>query len=262
MKPIAAATRHFFRSSLGHVHFVTAGPTGETPILLLHQTPRSMDEFAEIIPILARDRRVIAIDTPGYGCSDTPAHTPTIAQYCAVVFELLDVLGIARAGLAGHHTGAILALEAAATQPERIEKIALSGPVYVDEAMRKQLSAIFVQWHVQADGSHLTEKWEKFSKWVDDPQIVQRVLVDLFSAGETSEQGHFSSASYHMEDRLAQVRCPALIILGTRDPFATPELVKVFHDTLREVRQVQLEGGVFLPNEQPRAFAKSLAEFF
>ena len=38
-------------------------------MLLLHQTPRSWDEYRDVIPILARRRRVIAMDTIGFGDS-------------------------------------------------------------------------------------------------------------------------------------------------------------------------------------------------
>lgn len=38
---------------LGQLHYAEAGE-GE-PIVLLHQTPRSLDEFAELQPLLAGD---------------------------------------------------------------------------------------------------------------------------------------------------------------------------------------------------------------
>ena len=43
------------------------------------------------------------------------------------------------ADLVGHHTGAVIAVELAAAAPERAGSLVLSGPVYVDEAMRQAL---------------------------------------------------------------------------------------------------------------------------
>ena len=40
---------------LGQLHYVEAG--NGVPILLLHQTPRSFDEFAEVLPLLATSHR-------------------------------------------------------------------------------------------------------------------------------------------------------------------------------------------------------------
>jgi pimeloyl-ACP methyl ester carboxylesterase len=38
-------------------------------VLLLHQTPRSWDEFRDVLPLLGRSRRAIAIDLVGFGDS-------------------------------------------------------------------------------------------------------------------------------------------------------------------------------------------------
>ena len=104
----------FCESALGQVHCVVAGEGAGAPLLLLHQTPRSTDEFAEVLPLLARQRRVIAIDTPGYGCSDRVPGQPSIADYAGAAIDVLDALGIEQATVVGHHTGAVIAVELAA----------------------------------------------------------------------------------------------------------------------------------------------------
>lgn len=251
-------SRRFCRTHLGHVHYVVAGPDAGEPIVLLHQTPRSVDEFAEVLPLLARSHRVIAIDTPGYGCSDRPVTQPSTADYARAVSEVLDAAGCARVWVAGHHTGAVFGVELAASQPHRVAGLALSGPVYLDEAGRANLIKHFAQWHVRPDGTHLSEKWEKFARWVDDPSLVQRIMVDLMVAGETSEFGHFAIAAYRMEDRLPLVSCPGLLIYGRRDPFTSHEQAAPFRAVLRPVREVEINGGVFLPNEAPAAWAEAV----
>jgi pimeloyl-ACP methyl ester carboxylesterase len=42
------------------------------PLLLLHMNPRSSDEYRELMPILAQDRQVMAMDLMGFGDSDKP----------------------------------------------------------------------------------------------------------------------------------------------------------------------------------------------
>jgi pimeloyl-ACP methyl ester carboxylesterase len=253
--------RHFVKTSLGQVHVVGAGQGAGPPVVLMHQTPRSTDEFAEVIPLVAMRHRVLAIDNPGYGCSDHPEEQPSVEQYCEVILEVLDHFEAQSAHLVGHHTGAILAVEIAAARPDRVAKIVLSGPVYMDEESRRELGKVFVQWHVRADGSHLTEKWEKFSQWTATPKLVHRILKDLLRAGETSEFGHFAIADYHMEDRLPKVRAPALLVFGAKDPFGYSPKSRVFAETLPDCREVLLEGGVFLPAEIPEAFAQAVLDF-
>lgn len=253
--------RHFLDTSLGQVHYLEDGSPSEKTIVLLHQTPRSIDEFAEIIPIVAERLHVVAIDNPGYGCSDIPDRQPTIEDFAHVVVGVLDHLGIARASLVGHHTGVLVAVEVAATHPDRVDKMVLSGPMYVDEAMRKAWEPLFVQWHVKPDGSHLSEKWKKFSDWTPEPGLVHRMVRDLVRAGETSEYGHFAALNYHMEDRLPLVDKPALLIYGKTDPFVQADKNNVFRETLPVCKEIFLDGGVFLPNEAAEAYAEAVLEF-
>jgi pimeloyl-ACP methyl ester carboxylesterase len=254
--PMNATNRHFFATQFGDIHYIDVGSSDTPPLVLLHQTPRSTDEFAEVIPLLAAEHRVVAMDNPGYGCSDIPPRQPTVEEYADTVVELLDHLEIPKAHLVGHHTGAILAVDIAARYPERVARMVLSGPHYMDGEMRDLLRRISVQWTVQPDGSHMMEKWEKFSGWVDDPAIVNRVVTDLLRAGETSEYGHFACADYVMENTLPLVKAPTLLIVGENDQFANHPKNSIFADTIPKTEKVMIEGGIFLPTESPGQFAE------
>jgi len=253
--------RHLVDTRLGQVHCVVAGEGAGSPLLLLHQTPRSVDEFAEVIPLLARSRRVIAMDTPGYGSSDPVPGQPSIGDYAAAAADLLEALGVTRAIPVGHHTGALIAIELAAAFPERVERVILSGPVYTDAAGRAELRSIFKQWHVAPDGSHLLEKWNRMREWVTDPALTQRLVLDLFRAGEVSEQGHFAVAEYRMEERLPLVRCGALLLFHSRDPFTAPERAAAIRVAFNPATEVTLPAGVFVANEQPADFAWAVLEY-
>ncbi|HSN54257.1 MAG TPA: alpha/beta hydrolase [Candidatus Sulfomarinibacteraceae bacterium] len=258
---MTSTSRHFFASSLGAVHYVDAGPREGAPLVLLHQTPRSIDEYRDVIPVLAAERRVVAVDMPGYGCSDVPDHQPSVEEYADTVVALLDHLGIPEAVFVGHHTGAILSIDIAARHPRRVNRLVLSGPFYMDAEAREMLHGISEQWRVRPDGSHIREKWDKFSGWTDDPAIVQRVVTDLLRAGETSEYGHFACAEYRMEETLPLVEAPSLLIIGRSDQFANHPKNAIFADALPGVELAILDGGVFLPAESPGAFAEAVLAY-
>jgi pimeloyl-ACP methyl ester carboxylesterase len=246
---------------MGQVHCIEAGSGDATPLLLLHQTPRSVDEFAEVVPILAADRRVIAMDTPGYGCSDRVPGRPDIADYARAAIDVLDACGVDRVIAVGHHTGGVIALEMAAAGPERIERVVMSGPVYTDAAGRAELLPWFKQWTVAPDGSHLVDKWRKMAQWLPRPPLVQRLVVDLFRAGEESEQGHFAVAEYRMEDRLPLVQCPGLLLYCRDDPFASPERAAPLRAAFRPAREVTIPAGIFAANEAPELFAGAVLDY-
>jgi pimeloyl-ACP methyl ester carboxylesterase len=71
-------------------------------------------------------RSVLAVDLPGHGRSDGPP-LESIDALAAWVFSLLDAAGVKSAALVGHSMGALIALEAAATRPERVRALALCG---------------------------------------------------------------------------------------------------------------------------------------
>ena len=56
------------------------GGEGE-PLLLLHMNPRSSDEFRGLMPILAQNRQIIAMDLMGLGDSDKPSREYSVADY-------------------------------------------------------------------------------------------------------------------------------------------------------------------------------------
>jgi pimeloyl-ACP methyl ester carboxylesterase len=258
---MTASRRFFCDTAMGQVHGVEAGSGEGAPLILLHQTPRSVDEFKEVLPLLAKRRRSIAIDCPGYGCSDPVEGQPTVANYARAVVDVLDALDIDKAVFVGHHTGAIVATELAAGFPERVDRVVLSGPVCTDAEGRIELSRWFKQWTVRKDGSHLKEKWDRFYQWIPDPAVVQRLTLDLWRAGETSEQGHFAAALYRMEERLGLVKCPALLIYGKHDPFADPVRSKPIREAFKPATEVLLDTGVFVANENPALFAQTVLDY-
>ncbi len=65
--------------SFGQLHYWSVG---DGPVvIMLHQSAQSAAEFAAIGPLLAKDFRVLAIDLPGHGQSDTPPHELTMDDY-------------------------------------------------------------------------------------------------------------------------------------------------------------------------------------
>ena len=89
------------------------GGEGE-PLLLLHMSPRSSDEFREVMPILAQQHQVIAMDLMGLGDSDKPSRIYSMDDYAQTVIALWDHLGIKKSSILGSLTGGYIAGEVAA----------------------------------------------------------------------------------------------------------------------------------------------------
>ena len=71
----------------------------------------------------------------------------SIESWAACGFDLFDALGIASAAVVGLHTGAAIAIEMAASYPERVRALVLSASPYVDAAKRAAFTAKYGSNH-------------------------------------------------------------------------------------------------------------------
>lgn len=234
--------------------------------MLLHQTPRSWDEFRDVLPLLGQRYRAIAMDTIGFGdSSKPPPEKDSIEFWAEVAISLLDELGIEHVSVVGHHTGAVIATELAAAYPHRIESAVLSAPSLVDEAFRaKHAGPPSVDNVIScADGSHLVELWRIRQPWYPegDIDLLERFIVDAIKAGSRAAAGHRVVARYVMETRLPLIRCPVLIIAPTADPHAYSSAAPLAGQIARS-RIVEVPGGMVpLPDQMPEEFSRLVMEF-
>lgn len=109
----------------GGLHYLDVGPRDAvaTPFVLLHGLGASLHYWTAIIPELSRDRRVVAIDIPGFGDSPALAGPMTIEALTAAIAGLTASLGLRRPVLVGHSLGGLLAV--LLSQHEDAERVVL-----------------------------------------------------------------------------------------------------------------------------------------
>jgi pimeloyl-ACP methyl ester carboxylesterase len=118
---VLAGGKGYAPTPMGHVHYRDLGPREDhQPIVLLHQSPMSMIQFADVQNALAEmGVRSIAIDTPGSGLSDPPQRQPSIKDYGETLVHVLNHLKLAKVLIAGHQTGSAIGASFAADHPGR-----------------------------------------------------------------------------------------------------------------------------------------------
>jgi pimeloyl-ACP methyl ester carboxylesterase len=105
------------------LHVVIGG--GGPPVLLIHGWPGSWYYWRLVMPALARDFAVIAVDQRGIGLSDKPEEgydTGTLANDLA---GLMDALGHERFAVVGVDTGMLIGYALAADHPDRVVRLAV-----------------------------------------------------------------------------------------------------------------------------------------
>lgn len=256
--------RRFIGLPQGEIHCAIAGDG--PPVLLLHQTPRSWDEYRDVLPLLASRYRAIAMDTIGFGdSSKPPLEFDSIENWAGVAAGLLDALEIESAYVVGHHTGAVIAMELAAGYPERVRALVLSSAPFVKtrraSSPRERLPVDDVER--KPDGSHLVDLWRLRQPVYPkgDIDLLERFILDALKAGPRAASGHYTVADYQMEPRLPLIRCPVLLIAAPEDPHAYPSIGPLSR-RLPTATVVELEGGMVpLVDQMPTEFAASVLRF-
>ena len=111
----------------GDVNVVVTG-AGPHTIVLLHGFSDNVQTWRRVVPALAVEHRVVAIDLPGHGATARPFHTPLLNGYASLVIEVLDGLGIDEpVSVIGNSMGAAVSAVLAAAHPDRVDSVVLIG---------------------------------------------------------------------------------------------------------------------------------------
>jgi pimeloyl-ACP methyl ester carboxylesterase len=106
------------------LHAVTGGDG--PPLLLIHGWPQTWYAWRMLLPALAEDFQVVAVDQRGIGLSDKPSDGYDTATLAGDMVALMDALGHSRFAVYGTDTGMTIAYALAADHPDRILRLVVS----------------------------------------------------------------------------------------------------------------------------------------
>ena len=133
------AHQHRTRAAGAQLNYVDIGSGDKHPIVFIHGLGGQWQNWLENIPRFAQERRVIAVDLPGFGLSPMPSEQISIEFYGRVVADLCDQLGLGPCVLVGNSMGGYIASELAIKRPELVERLMLisaAGVSQMDMAKR------------------------------------------------------------------------------------------------------------------------------
>jgi pimeloyl-ACP methyl ester carboxylesterase len=264
----------------GHnARYLTAGEGGP-PLVLLHGVGTSSGEWSWVLPDLARNNLVYAIDLPGYdGSYEPPDYSP--AYTASFVNSFLDAVGVERAAVVGNSFGGLVALHLALSNPARVAALVLSDSAGLGQAVNPALVALSspgggelatalaktppgaAQRAFRRALLMFARPWQMPLKWLKDqyklaqlPNFTDATLASLRNAVGATGQREV------LLDRLPQLRMPTLIVWGIEDRLLPYSQAK---EAIALVKDGSLE---LIPNcghlphvEQPKRFVSTLEEF-
>ena len=202
---------------------------------------------------------VLALDLPGHARS-LGAPLPSIEALADWVLAVLDAAGVARAALVGHSMGSLIALEAAARAPERATALVMVGTAYpmkVSQALLEVARDSPLKAIDQVNAFSHSSLAPKPSSpgpgvWL---RGANRALMRRVQAGQSTLNlfHHDFTLCDRYEGGLAaaaRVRCPATLILGTRDQMTNPKQAREIAQALG-AQVHSLPAGHVLMSEAP-----------
>lgn len=201
-----------------NIYYESVG-SGE-PILFLHGWGSSCDAFRRMILPLQTDFRCISLDLPGFGKSDTPQNPLDLSDYCRIVKEFIDELGLCDPIMIGHSNGGRITLNMCAAGMVNPKKIVLFGAagIPIKKTFRQKAR----------------QRSFKIIKGILTLPIVRNYTENLLN----DARKHFGSADYNsappvmrqtlvklinedITDRLHNIKAETLLVWGEKDT-ATP----------------------------------------
>lgn len=251
-----------------------AGPDGRLPVLLLHAGVADRRMWDPLWSALAAEREVVRLDLRGFGESGTRPGG-ALSRVDDVV-DTLAALDIGCCHLVGASFGAGVAVEVALTRAERVSSLLLSAP---GGALIADITPD-LRAFIEAESSALAQDdldaavEANLVWWVDgprrdprqvDPTVrnlvrqMQRRAFEATAGWDDLEERELDPAAL---DRLAEIRVPTLVLVGTLD-------LEVIHDATRRVadgivgaRVIEWPDTAHLPSmERPEEFLALLREW-
>ncbi len=256
------------------------------PLVFVHCLAGWWANWLEQLPVFASERRVIALDLPGFGYSPMPRgpasdRSISISSYARLLDGLLDELGVDAAAVVGNSLGGFVSTELAIAFPQRVERLVLISAAglstYRSPRTTRALNvlhrfepvlAALAAWganHAQAIAGRPELRKLALSGFVSHPGRLPGPLMAELVRG--SGKPGFTAASealvsYSVRDRLPEIACPTLIVWGDNDRLITAHDADVYAELIPDSRKVVFEDtGHLAMLERPIAFNALLMDF-
>lgn len=213
------------------IAYVDSGERGQrdVPVVFIHGLSSYMSYWEYQIEPVAQDRRVLALDLPGFGASGRPDAPYSPPWYADLVVEWLDAMGIGKAVLVGHSMGGQISMTIALDHPDTVDRLVLAAPAGIETFEPGAAAWMKGHWDerqaMQATEGELRTVFETMVFNRPDAHV-ETLLQERVRMADTAAFAGTSVAvsrcvagmlDHPVFDRLPALRVPTLIVYGTDD---------------------------------------------
>ncbi|MGE5128975.1 MAG: alpha/beta fold hydrolase [Sphingomonadaceae bacterium] len=251
-----------------HIHYVEQGRG--FPLLLIHGLAGDHTAWTPQIDAWKNRFRVIAPDNRGAGRSSQVDEPVSTADLARDMLALLDRLGVERAHVVGRSMGGAVAQHMALLAPQRVQSLTMCASfARLDPLGRRVLANMreVLEWTRSwpAHARHSVQYFVSPDFFNANPERV--AAIEKLIGGETRLQACYVRQNHACQEhdtleRLAEIRCPALILAGGRDPICSPTATRWMSERLRGAETVMFENSShFFLMEEPERFMRVMDDW-
>ncbi|MEU0567328.1 alpha/beta hydrolase [Nonomuraea sp. NPDC005983] len=221
----------FVDTAVARFHYSRTGDG--PPVVLLPGGTQWIHTYRDVIPALAADHTVYAVDLPGNGYTtvrdddfgyDVPAMTNALGEF-------MDAVGLPRASIVAHSLSGSVALSFAWQEPERVDRLVLMAPLALDTELNQNLRLMRIPVIGEAMTKLMTEdlyvsglKAAYVHRERLTPETAHAYWVPLSRADNREAMWkQVRNLDLSLVDRhLGQISAPTLVLWGERDTVVPP----------------------------------------
>lgn len=214
-----------------HYRHVTPKDYEAGVIVLLHKSASSSRSYEKLMLHYAGEGfSCYALDMPGFGGSfdPTPEQIKEIERtgtewFADIFITALDCLGVTEQPIhiIGHHSGASLATQIAASHPGLVQSICQIGATAIGYDERQRMRKIFLVPFNEPvpDGSHLQKTWDYLGQMGigEDLALRQHEVVEHVQAWKGRMLIYGAVWNQDAETLFLRVQCPILVLCAKDD---------------------------------------------
>jgi non-heme chloroperoxidase len=243
---------------------VDVGDRGSTDVLvLLPGLSDSWRSYEAVLPHLPGSIRTVAVSLRGHGESDKPPTGYSMGDFEGDLRELLDVLAVRRAVVAGHSSASLVARRFALDHPDRVAGLVLEGSFVKLPGVPEELKATFAALTDPIPRKFVRDFTTGTFVRTPSAGFVDAMVDESLKVPARVWRETFASLlDYDDSGELANLDTPTLIAWGERDAIidraATDGLVRA----IRSSTLISYEGVGHTPHwEVPERFARDVSAF-